>query len=256
MSRLGEGGGPSTKDALRLSYQVAATLGHLVPDHDAAGLRSIDAFCADVLDPSKTSASLVLRGATITLSIPREHYERWIEPFKARLLALRADLNTRLGDDEAGLRFAVQARTICENCQTVVVADAIAHGRAGKYDDAFRVLDSAADHLSPSVVEAVRERLSKAKAARDLAGQSSGPQQLQARANELAALELWGRAYDVLAPHKEAIKGAPRFAMGFAELAFRAGETAVAREVLSAYVPSPDIDAQLTEWAEMMGWGE
>jgi hypothetical protein len=246
----------SNRADLAIGFQVASTLIHLVPDHDTAGLRSIDAFCADVLDPAKTSASLALRGATITLPIPRDRYERWIEKYKGRLLALRADLNSRLGDDEAGLRYAAQARDVCERCQTVVIADAIAHGRAGKYDEAFRALNSAADYVSPNVVEALRERLSKAKAAHDLAGQLSGPQQLQARANELSALELWGRAYDVLAPHKEAIQAAPRFAMGFAELAFRAGETAIAREVVGAYVPSHEVDSQLSEWAAMMGWVE
>ncbi len=242
--------------SLELGYQVAVALGHLIPDHDIGGLRAIDTFCADVLDPSKLSASLALRGAAVALPIPRKNYEQWIRQFKGRLLALRAEISTRLGEDEAGLRYALEARNVCEHCQTVVLADAVAHGRAGKYDEAFRVLESADDYLPPAIATTLRERLSKAKAAHDLASRSSGPQQLQARASELAALELWGRAYDVLAPHKDEIQRAPGVAIGFAELAFRAGETAVAREVLSAYVSADESDATLAEWAQMMGWGE
>jgi hypothetical protein len=104
-------------------------------------------------------------------------------------------------------------------------------------------------------VVGMREQLEKARGAAVAAVAASGPAQLQARASELAALELWGRAYAVLAPHKEQIQQAPKFALGFAELAFRAGDRATARDVLAA-IGRNDIDTQLAEWALEMGWTE
>jgi hypothetical protein len=54
--------------------------------------------------------------------------------------------------------------------------------------------------------------------------------------------------------YNDQIKSAAPFAPGFVELAFRAGEVAVAREIMGTY--TADIDAQLHTWAVTMGWVE
>ncbi|HEY5926378.1 MAG TPA: hypothetical protein VIV11_32050, partial [Kofleriaceae bacterium] len=100
------------------------------------------------------------------------------------------------------------------------------------------------------------DQVAKASAAHQAAAAATGPAQLQARASELATLELWGRAYQVLAPHIEQIKQAPRIATGFAELAFRAGYNEVARDVLSVSMAPAEVEKQFAEWATTMGWAE
>jgi hypothetical protein len=77
---------------------------------------------------------------------------------------------------------------------------------------------------------------------------------LQARATELSTLEAWGRAYDVLSPYEREIVQAPNFALGFAELAWRAGEFGVAREVLGALMPASDVEGTTLAWSKKMGW--
>ena len=47
---------------------------------------------------------------------------------------------------------------------------------------------------------------------------------------------------------------APRMAEGFAELAFRAGEPAIAREVLVGIGQASQVDSLFEEWTETMGW--
>jgi hypothetical protein len=58
----------------------------------------------------------------------------------------------------------------------------------------------------------------------------------------------------VLAPHEADIAHAPKFAVGFAELAFRAGEPAVARRVLAASTSPAEIDVLIADWSVKMGW--
>ena len=77
---------------------------------------------------------------------------------------------------------------------------------------------------------------------------------MHARATELATLQAWGRAYDVLSPYKEEIVKAPNFALGFAELAWRAGEFDVAREVLGGWMPASEIEDTTMGWSRKMGW--
>jgi hypothetical protein len=42
--------------------------------------------------------------------------------------------------------------------------------------------------------------------------------------------------------------------MGFAELAVRAGEAQVAREVLASQLSPAEIDALVDDWSRKMGW--
>jgi phage shock protein A len=138
---------------------------------------------------------------------------------------------------------------------SAVLATALANARAGKYDAALAALGEGTATAVQKPITGMRAQIEKAREAAISAVAANGPAKLQARATELTSLELWGRGYDVLAPFKDQIKGAPKFAIGFAELAFRAGETAVAREVLQA-IGATDIDAQLQTWAVDMGWAE
>jgi hypothetical protein len=233
--------------------QLATLVGRLTPDHDVADLRAIDRFCAQLLEPTSTLAELHVGDVAMSLSTRPGSDPKGI--FRARLLALRAELQGRLGDDRAAIGYAQQARAICSRCMTVVVIDAISHGRAGDFDRAFATLDEVASLVQEKPVSDARAALEKARRAQTTAKIAQGPARLQAEASQFAALELWGRAYEVLAPYKEEIKKAPNVVLGFAELAFRAGETAVAREVLSVALPASEAEEKLEGWGRKMGWG-
>ena len=137
-----------------------------------------------------------------------------------------------------------------------VMMTALALARAGDYEQSQAVLAHADEIGSRDLVEVIRSMVEHGHAAHKEAVASSGPGRLRARASELSALELWGRAYDVLAPYKAEIMRAPNFVIGFAELAFRVGEPDVAREVLTGLESKERTDARLAEWARTMGWAE
>lgn len=243
------------RDRFGIALQLADTLAALVPDRDVAGLLAIDEFCVAILE-RKPTAVLAMRGVSFTFPTSSKAYLRWLVEFKGRLLALRAKLRSRLGEDTLAVQLATEAAENCHPCASIAPVQATIFARAGRYIEALEVLDRVEGLIHETPVELTREHIEKAFRLGQAAMSAQGPQALQLRASELSALELWGRAYDVLAPHKDAIKRAPNFALGFAELAFRAGDTPVARDVLAANVPATEIDVYLEKWAITMGWKE
>jgi len=222
-------------------------LAPLVPDHDLATLHQFDAFCADLLARAKPTAVLSVYGVTIVLDMTSA--DLVAQPaLKARVLAARADLAGRLGDDAAGQRFAREALAACPTCAASTTAAALAAARAGSYDQAAAAL--ATGHAP----EGVAAGIERARQAAARAAASQGQARLQARASELGALGVWGRAYDVMAPYVGNMPAFPHFAMGVAELAFRAGETVDAVFVLSSLMPADQLEPTLVGWASKMGW--
>ena len=245
-----------TYQDLPVAYQVAQLLANLTPDLDRATLEKIDTFCRDLLDAKPPSATLAAGPVVFTIKTTSRIFKRYLGYYRLSLIASRAHLQSRLGNDAAAVELAKQALQDCARCTNIVTTAALVIARAGFYEDALAILAQAEGHIPDEPLEAVRAMVVKAQRAQDQAQGATGPLALQARAFELAALELWGRAYAVLAPHKDEIKQAPRFAKGFAELAVRAGETAVAREVLAATMSPSEIDATIAQWMRVMGWTE
>lgn len=240
-----------------IAFQVVQALAPLIPDHDTVSLRALDQFARDLLMQDKPAATLDVRGVKFTIGLGSAVFKKQLAEFVAQLWALRADLNSRLGDDKAAVEFARKARDVCQLCPNVLVVDAITHARASDYAEADRRLAEAQGRVWAKTLDETRAVIDKARAARDQAASApEGPHRLQARATELASLKLWGRAYDVLAPYKDDIKTAPRMASGFAELAYRAGEIDVAREVLAVSMQPAEIEATLDKWGLTMGWIE
>ena len=207
----------------------------LLPDHATKQLGMIDEFFRSEVDPNATSAHLALGPIQVNIiRTPGKQATGRLRILTPRMIQMRAAIASRVGSDEQAASMALEAYQGCPGCIDIGNISALILGRAGRYDAAEHVLDSLVAWTSESVVLGTRELIQKAKATHVLAEGATGAEKLQQRASELATLEAWGRAYDVLSPAKEAIKQAPDFAMGFAELAWRAGEFAVAREVLSA----------------------
>ncbi|MFT3691804.1 MAG: hypothetical protein QM831_01600 [Kofleriaceae bacterium] len=234
------------------AFQVAGTLTRLIPDHDPQHLLQIDKFCADLI--AKRPAAIDVMGVKFSLDLSNLENDRDLHDSIPRFLEIRADLQSRLGHDAAAVELAQQAIDLCPRCGSIVTMYALVLARAQHYDDALAVLDQAEGHIPGEGLAETREHVTAARQLA-IAGQNlQGPAALQNHATELAKLELWGRAFDVLAPYEADISHAPKFAVGFAELAFRAGEEATARRVLAVSKSPAEIDALIAEWTQKMGW--
>ncbi len=239
--------------AFNIAYQSALLVTNLTPDRDANTLRAIDAFLASLLGGEDAH----LATNVLTLTYPKRTSTTQLldsKGFRGRLLVLRATIASRLAEDTKALDLARSALALCATCRSIAPNAALTLARAGRYVEALEVFDRVDGAREQHDLVMTRRHIERAFEAHDAAASASGPAQLQQWAQELAALEMWGRAYAVLAPHKDAIKRAPSFGRGFAELAFRAGDTETAREVLALHVAATEVDATLDEWAATMGW--
>lgn len=241
---------------LAVAFDVAQLMTMLTPDHARPTLQAIDSFAADLLLPKLPEATLSTDIVTFTIPTTTRPYKKYLEFYRLRLIAMRATLRMRLGDEASALALARDALTECPRCIASVTTGATVFASTGDYEQAAKIIDVGRGYIPEQAIESVSSTIEKAREMHARVAQTTGAAQLQARAAELAALELWGRAYDVLAPYKDEIKKAPKFVRGFAELAFRAGEPAVAREMLAGTIAPAEIDRQLNEWAAVMGWTE
>jgi hypothetical protein len=228
-----------------------------VPDHDTKTLVAADDFLTALLGGKTGVAAIETQALAVRLPLGGATLKKRIDKKKPQLLALRAGIRSRLVDDERAVALADNAVSLCPGCLDVGRTAAVVVARAGQYDRAERLLDDLArvtgEPALASTLAALRiaERAAgEAEAAHDAAAK------LQHRAMSLCALEAWGRAFDVLAPARAEIERAPAFAIGFAELAWRAGEFKVAREVLTSLMPPDAAEKTTRAWSTKMGWIE
>jgi hypothetical protein len=225
------------------------------PDHDTKALRAVDRFLESALDRQRTSAELALASVHIAVGLDNPMTRARIQAQRPLINGLRAATKSRLVEDAVALDLSEEAHRECPGCVQVGRISALVAARAGQYDRSYRFLDEVALWTSPEAVLETRNLLRGAEASgKDAASATDEARRLQLLATELSTLEAWGRAFDVLAPAIDAIRKAPDFALGFAELAWRAGEFRTARDVLSTMMPPPAIAATTEQWSRKMGW--
>lgn len=227
----------------------------LTPDRSVQALREVDAFFGALLDPLVVSATTTVAGMRVTLLLYGPVRER-VRAMHVRTVVARASVQSRLGHDNVAIKLIDSAFAACPECVQAGMVGALAAARAGDYARARELCDRVASARGEALIAEERKAIDSAYVARRQAALASGPVMLNLQAQELARLEAWGRAYEVLAPYRAQIERAPGFAYGFAELAFRAGEPAVAREVLEKQLPAEKIAPTLDQWGRKMGWVE
>lgn len=241
---------------LPVAFEVAKLVSMLTPDKDRETLLAVDTFLDELLGSKRPEATLKTKFVSFTIPTTTRPYKTYLNFYRVRLLTLRAALQSRLDRDEVAIEIAKSALGHCARCSIAVITGAFTFAAAGLYDDAATILEQARGSIPDSTIQGIADQITKARAARQRGETVAGAEKLHARAEELSALELWGRAFDVLAPYKEEIKRAPKFVRGFAELAFRAGVPEVAREMLAQTMPTAEVDDQLAKWSRVMGWVE
>jgi hypothetical protein len=224
-----------------------------VPDHDARSLHAADEFLAAILDGR--SAALATKSLAVELPMGGPTLARRVDRERPRMLALRAGIASRSLDDRSALELAAAAHSLCPGCFDVGRTAAIVAARAGQYERAAQILDAVARFTGEPVVASTRALVrSSERTASEADATEERSARLQLRATALCTLEAWGRAFDVLAPARADIERAPPFALAFAELAWRAGEFAVAREVLASLMPARTAEDTTRGWSLKMGW--
>jgi hypothetical protein len=224
----------------------------LTPDRRIELLTALNGFFRALGDPNATIAEVRAPDLAITVPLGSGTFAERARALRVRTKTVLAELASRLGHDDEARALADEARASCSSCVQVVNVSAIVAARRGDYAEAYRLLDGLPSGASSP--PPLRKTIEQAELAKKQASMAGGPVALQLRAMELATLEAYGRAYEVLAPYRAQIEVAPGFAIGFAELAYRAGEEQIARDVLGNHVPSEKIDPMFETWARKMGW--
>ncbi len=238
---------------LELIHKVVELKARLTPDRDVEALAAYDRFFRDLLDPSVVELRVEGGGLRIALPLVGPMADR-ARSLRARSSFLRAEIASRLGRDDEARARASAARASCASCVELAIGSSFIEARAGRYGDALAILAEVARVRGEPAVAEARKTLSAAELAARQGAIAEGPMKLQLRAHELSLLEAWGRAYEVLAPYRAEIEKAPGFALGFGELAFRAGHADVAKAILGLTLPAEQHEATLAEWSDKMGW--
>src|SRR3569623_984044 len=116
------------RDRIDLASNVISMMTRLVPDKDTAHLEQLDRFCDRLL--AKQPAALALLGVQLTFETPQLAETEAFENACATFLDLRADLQSRLGHDEAAIALASEPLALCPSCSTLMATYALELARA------------------------------------------------------------------------------------------------------------------------------
>ncbi|HRI62964.1 MAG TPA: hypothetical protein PK156_01970 [Polyangium sp.] len=215
-------------------------------DVDQASLDAIDKFYQTVLDPEAKVAHLQLPDIALSLPLTGRRSAR-VRALRYDVLLSQADILSRVGRDPDALAALAAATRACTTCARATKQQVLITARAGEYGKAREMLGAMA-HADPEMAIALRKTLDAAESAHKNARAATGPMALQLEAMAYSTLGAWGRAYRVLAPYRSEIEQAPNMVIGFAELAFRAGDESVARAILDKHVAAEQVEPILERW--------
>lgn len=235
---------------LDFTIRIVEMRARLTPDLATAKLAAYERFFLRIAEATPGDVDLAVGGLKIDVRLDRILVER-ARRLRPHLQTLAGDLASRQGEDPRAIDLASQAHAACPSCIPSALTLAFASARAGAFDRAREVLAGA--RSGPATIDAAR---SIDQAAQMMAASAQAPpaESLQLRASAFTTLEAWGRAYEVLAPHRASIEAVPEAALGFAELAYRAGATDVAKEIVAKHVPEASRKDLFDTWARRMGW--
>jgi hypothetical protein len=92
------------RDRMALASSVVSVMSRLVPDHDVSHLQALDQFCTRLL--ARQPAALDFLGVQFAFDASLLHQSQAFEDARSTLLALRADLQSRLGNDAEAVELS------------------------------------------------------------------------------------------------------------------------------------------------------
>jgi hypothetical protein len=230
-------------DPRRLDIVVDAALlfVRLTPDLQVERLKEADR-AIEALTDARSGLAAAQLGPLHFRVAPREpHLAPRLFALRSRLLGARALIASRLGRDAQALELSAQAVKACGGCASALLDRARVEAGAGDYVGAFAALDRAKGATGAA---SVREVVIHAAEWSLHAATPNVAIATNARATELSTLGLFGRAFAQLAPYEAQFRDNPNIAVGFADLACRAGDRDRAKRLAQQHLP-PDEAARL-----------
>jgi hypothetical protein len=228
---------------------AAELVGQHTPDADRDTLRALAVFFGNVARSTPSEpATVAFDHAHFVLSLPEETEGR--RPYELRARRAEALCASRAGEDNVSVRAARWLISECPTCIGAVRDAALALARAGQYDEAFSALGA----LPGNRGAGTKSMIEAAERHRQTSATAVGPAFFVARAQELATLLAWGRAYDTLAPYRVQFRTTPEIGLPFGELAWRSGHFLVAREMLLEHMSEDEVAERTRKWSVEMGW--
>jgi tetratricopeptide (TPR) repeat protein len=233
-------------DPNRLDVVVEATLlfARLTPDLDARRLTHVDSAIEALADARSKLVVAELGALHFRVAPGEPHLAPRLAVARPRLLGARALIASRLGRDDRALELSAAAVKTCGGCPPALFDRARVEAGAGRYAEALHTLDRA---KSASGESDVRDTIARAA---EQASRASSPNiaiSTNARAMALSTLGLYGRAFAVLAPFDAEFRDNPNVALGFAELACRAGAPDRARPLAERHLAAADAARLMSE---------
>jgi hypothetical protein len=219
------------------------------PDAETESIRVLAGFFRSVASGSPSQpATVSIRQMRFSLALPEDREHR--RPYELRARRSESLCWSRVGDDAEAVSVALRLTADCPSCTGAVRDAALVLARAGKYDEALAALAA----LPWNRGGASRSMIETARSYRQASATTVGPASVVARAQELAVLLAWGRAYDALAPYRADFCQSPAICASFGELAWRAGHFSVARAVLAEHWSQEEVNERVWKWSLEMGW--
>lgn len=244
----------TTGREVALVIEAVDLISYQTPDARRGRLERIDRFVTAALRERHGKATLTLENpalhAVLDLDSPLVHTR--LSEIRPTLLISHADIQSRIGEPAEAARAGLAAHRACRSCATLGARAALVLARSGRYADAYRLLGELEQLGGGAVARTTEARIKKAESWRRRSA-APGPRGILAHAEELSVLGAYGRAFEVLSPHEDAIRRAPHVALGYAELAWRAGHHDVAQRVLAGHVPRAELQRLTRQWSEHTG---
>lgn len=224
----------------------------ITPDLDRARLLALRRFVVD-LRARRDAVLLGPEGQAIFEVPSQSEAARVLQGLPTTFASLEARLASRLGDDPHALALVREIAARCPDCSEQRVLVPVA-ARAEDFALAAALVQNLERTQGVAAAADVAEYLADAERRHRLVASAPPAARTALLAWFYAGVGAWGRAYEVARPALDDPALAPADGVKLAELAFRAGDLAMARRLLERWEAPPVIDARLVAWGLDMGW--
>jgi hypothetical protein len=232
-----------------LFTRIAEALLQRTPDANRDVLTRIQRF-AEPMSRGEP-ARLFLPGEGINWNVSKEPSVGQAMAQRRRLwLLIAAEAASRVGDDEATLKYVRQLVVDCERCWAILDSAAIARARAGDLEGAISMVRAAQRVARPGQFSSLLETLEGVRSAHAALPSKRGP----LVSHYYASLGAFGRAYEAA---KDAIANPPGdlpSRQALAELAVRAGRANDAVRLIGSELPNERFTQWMDELTPPLRW--
>jgi tetratricopeptide (TPR) repeat protein len=241
-----------TRVDLGLVTTAVELLTNITVDAERRELLGIARFHEQLAGAALGTAELRHPKAQIKIEVT-EATRKVLLPDRIHFVFARGEILARLGDDQQAVTLLRRALQQCADCRTLLPRAALPLAAAGDYAAARELLGrygritGERSLLQEDLVAAAEKWAHRAATARGSA------ERTHAKAMELSTLGYFGRAFELMQPHEPQFENVRDVALGYGELAWRAGHYEAARRVLRLHLPPAEVAKMTAHWHEELG---